>query len=209
MNSDAIIQVLCVDDHPLVRRGIAALIDSEPGMAFAGGVSNGTEALQMFRESIPDVTLMDMRLADMSGIDTLTSILEEFPDSKIVMLTMVDGDFEIQRALKAGASGYVLKSMPSEELISTIRRVHKGQKHVPPEVAANLAMHLADETLTPREIEVLNLISNGNRNQDIAEQLFISEQTVKAHVNHILGKLGASDRTEAVSIGLRRGIIHL
>jgi len=170
---------------------------------------NGREAIEKFRLHRPDVTLMDLRLPDMSGVDAITAIRREFNRAHIVMLTTFDGDADIRRALEAGAQGYLLKSMPRSELLDTIRKVHGGKRYVPPEVAAQLAQHLGQETLTRREIEVLEKIARGNRNIDIAIMLFISEETVKGHVKHIMEKLGANDRTEAVAIGLRRGIILL
>jgi DNA-binding NarL/FixJ family response regulator len=209
MTDQARIRVFSVDDHPLLREGIAAIINSQPDMTLVAQASNGRDALQRFREHLPDVTLMDLRLPDMSGIDTVIAIRSEFADARIVMLTTFEGDAEIQRALKAGARGYVLKSTPPKELVDAIRQVHAGKKRIPPDVAAHLAEHLTDETLTDREIEVLSHLAHGNRNRDIAERLFISEETVKVHMKHIMEKLGASDRTQAVAIAIRRGIIHL
>lgn len=203
------IEVLSVDDHPLMREGIAALIDNQDDMRLVGGAATGREAIQRYREHRPDVTLMDLRLPDMSGIDAMRAIRAEFPDARIVMLTTFEGDVEIQRALEAGARGYLLKSMPPRELLDGIRHVHAGRKRIPPEVAAQLAEHFSEDPLTPREVEVLRLVAAGNRNKDIAERLTISEETVKVHVKHIMEKLAASDRTQAVSIALRRGIIHL
>jgi DNA-binding NarL/FixJ family response regulator len=203
------IRVLTVDDHPLLREGIATLVNSQPDMTLVAQASSGSDAVQEFRLHRPDVTLMDLRLPDRSGIDALIAIRTEFPEARIVMLTTFEGDVEIQRALEAGARGYLLKSMPPRELIEWIRQVHAGKKRIPPEIAAHIAEHLADEALTPREIEVLREIAGGNRNKDIAERLFISEETVKVHVKHVMEKLGASDRTQAVAIALRRGIIEL
>lgn len=209
MSDQARIRVLCIDDHSLVRDGIAAIINNQPDMLLAAEASDGGEAIQKFREHGPDVTLMDLRLPDMSGIDLLVAIRSEFPEARVVILTTFEGDVEIQRSLKAGACGYLLKSMPPEELLEMIRQVHAGKKRIPTEVAAQLAEHLGYEALTDREIEVLNYIAKGNRNRGIAELLFISEETVKVHVKHIMEKLGASDRTEAVTIAIRRGIIQL
>lgn len=203
------IRVLSVDDHPLLREGITAMINNQPDMVMVGEASTGRDALQQFRKHLPDVTLMDLRLPDMSGIDSMIAIRTEFPEARIIMLTTFEGDVEIQRALAAGARAYLLKSMPPKELVEVIRQVHAGKKRVPADVAAHLAEHLSDEALTAREVEVLLQVAGGNRNRDIAERLFISEETVKVHVKHIMEKLGASDRTQAVAIGIRRGIIQL
>lgn len=204
-----IVRVLTVDDHPLMREGIGAIINSQADMLLAGQAANGREAIQKFREARPDVTLMDLRLPDMSGIDALVSIRSEFPQAHVIMLTTFEGDVEIQRALRAGARAYILKTMPPKELLEVIRQVHSGRKRIPTEVAAQLAAHLSDDALTPREIDVLRHVAGGNRNRDIAERLFISEETVKVHIKHVMEKLGASDRTQAVAIGVRRGIIQL
>ncbi len=209
MKTQQTIRVLSVDDHPLMREGIAAMINDEEDMTVIAEVSNGKDAPRVFREHQPDVTLMDLRLPDGNGIDAMVDILAEFPEARIVMLTMFDGDAEIQRALKLGARGYLLKSMPTTDLIGVIRRVQAGKKHIPAEIAAHLAEHLGEETLTAREIEVLRCVAEGKRNREIGEKLFITEETVKVHVKHIMDKLYAADRTQAVAIALRRGIIQL
>jgi DNA-binding NarL/FixJ family response regulator len=209
MSDQLRIRVFSVDDHPLLREGIAAIINSQSDMLLVAQASSGGEAIQTFRDHQPDVTLMDLRLPDMSGIDTMIAIRAEFSDARIIMLTTFEGDVEVQRALQAGARGYMLKSMPPKDLVEVIRQVHAGKKRVPAELAARLAEHMSDEALTEREIEVLRHIGGGNRNRDIAERLFISEETVKVHIKHIMEKLGASDRTQAVSIAVRRGIIQL
>jgi DNA-binding NarL/FixJ family response regulator len=209
MSQQLPIRLICVDDHPLLRQGIAVIINNQPGMSLVAEATSGREAIQKYREHRPDVTLMDLRLPDMSGVDSLIAIRTEFPDARIVMLTTFEGDVEIQRSLEAGARGYLLKSMPSNQLVEVIQEVHAGKKRIPAELAARLANHLGEESLTQREVEVLRAMADGNRNRDIAEQLLISEETVKVHIKHILEKLGAHDRTRAVSIAIRRGIIYL
>jgi DNA-binding NarL/FixJ family response regulator len=209
MSTTPKIRVLSVDDHPLMREGIAAIINGQPDMTIVAQATTGHEAIQGFRVHRPDVTLMDLRLPDISGIEALVAIRNESPDARIVMLTTFEGDVEIQRSLAAGARGYILKTMPPAELAEAIRQVHAGRKRIPPSIAAQLVEHLGEESLTDRERDVLRHVATGKRNRDIGEKLFISEETVKVHIKHIMEKLGANDRTEAVTIAVRRGIIHL
>ncbi len=203
------IRVLAVDDHPLLREGIATLLAAQPDMKLVGEASNGREAIEQCRIHRPDVILMDLQMPEMNGVDAMIAICSEFPAARIIVLTTYTGDVQVMRALKAGARGYLLKNLLRKELLETIRLVHAGQKRIPPEVASQLAEHATDETLSAREIEVLRLVSGGNANKEIAAQLSITEETVKGHIKNILAKLGANDRTHAVTIGLKRGIIDL
>jgi DNA-binding NarL/FixJ family response regulator len=207
--SPSLIRILAVDDHPMLREGIAALLASQSDMKLVGEASTGREALEQFRKLRPDLTLMDLQMPDMDGIEAMVAIRSEFPEARIIVLTTYKGDVQVLRALKAGARAYLLKGLLRKELLETIRAVHAGQKRIPPEVAAELADHAIDDALTSREIDVLRLIAGGNANKLIADRLSITEETVKGHVKNILSKLGASDRTHAVTIALKRGIINL
>ena len=198
-----------MDDHPLLREGIATIIGAQPDMTVTGQAADAREGIRLFREQKPDVTLMDLRLPDMSGIDALIAIRAESADARVIMLSTFQGDVEIQRALEAGARGFLLKSMPPDDILAGIRQVHAGRRCLPKDIAVSLVEYAAEDALTPRELEILPLIAAGNRNREIAEILSISEDTVKVHVKHAMEKLGARDRTEAVVIGVRRGIIHL
>jgi DNA-binding NarL/FixJ family response regulator len=192
-----------------VREGLAALINDQSDMRVVGQGSTGHEAIKLFRDLNPDIALMDLRLPDISGIDAMVTILSEFPKARVIIVTSSEGDVEMQRALEGGAKGYMLKSMPPKEVLEAIRKVHAGKKAIPAEIATRLADHLSDEALSAREVEILQQVAEGNRNRDIADRLFISEGTVKVHVKHIMEKLGANDRTQAITIAVRRGIIHL
>jgi DNA-binding NarL/FixJ family response regulator len=208
-DAQSLIRILTVDDHPLLRRGIAALVDVEPDMKLIAEAASGQEAIEKFRSHRPDVTLMDLQMPDMNGTETIARICGEFPQARIVVLTTYTGDAQVLRALKAGARGYILKAHVHRELLRTIRDVHAGQKRIPPDIASQLAEHAMDDALSSREIDVLNLIAGGNSNKLIADQLSIGEATVKSHVTNILSKLGANDRVHAVTIALKRGIIQL
>ena len=203
------IRVLSIDDHPLLREGIAATIGAQEDMRLVGQAATARDGVREYREKKPDITLMDVRLPDMNGIDALMAIRSEAPNARVVMLSMFRGDVAIQRALKAGARGFLLKTMPPSEIAASIRQVHAGRKCIPAEVASEIADYITDDELTAREAETLALVAAGNRNRDIGKILSISEDTVKVHVKHILAKLGAADRTDAVKIGARRGIIEL
>jgi len=203
------IRILTADDHALLRQGIASLVELEPDMELVAQASTGREAIEQFRRHRPDITLMDLQMPDISGIEAIIAIRSEFPDARIIVLTTYAGDVQVVRALKAGARGYLLKGDVHTDLLETIRAVHAGRKRILPEVAAELAMHTAEDHLTARELEVLKLIAKGNANKEIAAQLAVAEDTVKSHVGNILEKLGANDRTHAVTIALKRGIIEL
>jgi DNA-binding NarL/FixJ family response regulator len=205
----SVIRILTVDDHPMLREGIAALIASQPDMKLVAEASTGREAVEQFRKHKPDLTLMDLQMPEMDGIEAMGAICSEFPEARIIVLTTYKGDVQVLRALKAGARAYLLKGLLRKELLETIRAVHAGQKRIPAEIAAELADHAVDDALTAREIDVLRLIALGNANKLVADQLAITEDTVKGHVKNILSKLGASDRTHAVTIALKRGIIEL
>ena len=203
------IRILVVDDHPVVRQGVAGLVDGQPDMSIVGQASNGREAIQQFRANHPDLVLMDLQMPEMNGLDALMVIRDEAPDARIIVLTTYAGDAQVLRAIKAGARGYLLKSALHRELLETIRAVHAGKKTMSPEVSYELAEHATDDALTPAEVRVLRLIAEGNANKEIAEQLSVSEETVKGQVRNILSKLGAKDRTHAAMVGLKRGIIQL
>ena len=204
-----LIRILTVDDHPLLRKGIAALVNAEPDLKLIAEASNGKDAIEAFRSHRPDVTLMDLQMPGVDGIEAIETIRREYPEARIIVLTTYGGDMQILHALRAGAKGYILKGNVPEELLNTIRAVHAGQKRIPPEIAAELADHATDDPLTEREIDVLRLVAAGNSNKQIADQLSITEETVKWRVKNILSKLGANDRTQAAMIGVKRGIIEI
>jgi len=204
-----VIRVLAVDDHPVLREGIAALVGSEEDMELIGEASNGREAVALFRECQPDITLMDLQMPGMNGIDAIGAIRGEFPEARIIVLTNHPGDVQVSRALRAGARAYLLKTMLRKELLETIRAVHAGQKRLSSEVAAAIAEHATESALSPREIDILRLIAAGNTNKEIGTHLSMTEETVKSHMRNIFSKLGAKDRTHALAIGVKRGIIDL
>jgi DNA-binding NarL/FixJ family response regulator len=208
-SSSTPIRILTVDDHPVVREGIAGLVGVQPDMTVVADAANGRDAIQQFRAHRPDVTLMDVQMPEMNGLDALIAIRTEFPDAKVIVLTTYEGDVHILRALKAGAQGYLLKNTLHSELLQTIRAVHAGKRSLSPEVSFQVAEHVSDQTLTPAEVAVLRLIADGNANKQIADQLRVTEDTVKGRVKSILAKLDANDRTHAAIIGLKRGIIDL
>ena len=209
MSANSSIRILTVDDHPMLRDGIAAVLKRETDMTLVAEASNGSDAIEQFRIHYPDITLMDLQMPLMNGIDAIVAIRKDFPSARIIVLTTYSGDAQAVKAFKAGAWGYLLKSMVRKELVETIRSVHGGKKRIPPEIAIEMAEHHTDDALTEREIEVLQLVATGNANKIIADHLFVSEETIKAHMRNILAKLGANDRTHAVTIALKRGIIGI
>lgn len=209
MEADSRIRIVSVEDHPVFREGLSTILGSQADMLLVAQAGNAAEAIAEFRRHRPDVTLMDLRLPGTNGTDALIAIRGEFPDARVIMLTTTDSDGEIQRALRAGAAAYVFKSIPKRDLLDVIRSVHSGRRHVPPDVAARLAEHLGDDELTRREREVLQLISDGQRNKQIADKLEISETTVNFHIRNLVDKLQANDRAHAVMIALRRGMLQI
>lgn len=209
MNSATRIRIVCVDDHPIVREGLAGIFLLQPDMELVGQAASGKDAIDLYRRLQPDVLVLDLRLGDISGFEVMQQIFSAFPGAKILVLTSLEGDADIERALALGARGYVVKGSGREELIRAVRAVHAGKKHIPAEVAQKLVEHLSSEKLSTRELEVLALVARGKSNKEVGLELAIAEDTVKMHVKNLLGKLGATDRTEAVTTALRRGIIHL
>ena len=209
MSNSGLIRILTADDHALLRNGIAGLVNDEPDMKMIAEAATGIEAIKQFRQHRPDITLMDLQMPEMSGIECIIAIRSDFPNARIIVLTTYPGDVQVLRALKAGARGYLLKGQVNRDLPDAIRAVHSGHKRIPPEVAAELAEHAGEEDLSPRELEVLGLVAKGHANKEIAARLAITEETVKSHITKILSKLAANDRTHAVTIGLKRGIIDL
>ncbi|MBD1893029.1 response regulator transcription factor [Coleofasciculus sp. FACHB-712] len=209
MNQSNAIRVLVVDDHPVVRQGLVGMLEEVPDILVVGQAGNGQEALAVFRQEQPDATLMDLRMPQMDGVAAITAICTEFPAARIIVLTTYEGDEDIYQGLRAGAKGYLLKDAEPEELLAAIRTVHKGQKHIPPQVGAKLLERMTSPELSDRELEVLQLITTGKSTQVISKALHITERTVNFHINHILSKLGVEDRTQAVIVALRRGIVSL
>ncbi len=203
------IRILIVDDHPLLQEGIALVVDYESDMTVVGAAATGRQSIEMFEKVRPSLVLMDLRLPDMNGIDAMIAIREKAPTAKVIILTTFEGDAEVNRALKAGAAGYLLKTMPRKQIIESMRLIHAGKRKIDPGVAANLAEHMGQEALSQRETEILRQVAEGSRNKEIAANLALSEETIKSHMKNILGKLGAADRTQAVSIAVRRGIMQL
>jgi len=209
MSDSGLIRILTVDDHPLMRNGIAGLVNAEPDMKMIAEAASGVEAIKQFRQHRPHITLMDLQMPNMSGIEAIIGIRSDFPEARIIVLTTYSGDVQVIRALRAGARGFLLKGRVNRELLDVIRSVQAGHRRIPPEIAAELAEHAGEEDLSARELEVLGLVAGGNANKEIAARLRITEETVKSHITKILAKLGANDRTHAVTIGLKRGIIDL
>jgi DNA-binding NarL/FixJ family response regulator len=209
MSDSGLIRILTVDDHALLRNGIAGLVNAEPDMKMIAEAATGVEAIKQFRQHRPDITLMDLQMPDMSGIEAIIGLRSDFPAARIIVLTTYSGDVQVIRALRAGARGFLLKGRVNRELLEVIRAVDAGHRRIPPEIAAELAEHAGEENLSVRELEVLGLVAGGNANKEIAARLTITEETVKSHITKILAKLGANDRTHAVTIGLKRGIIDL
>jgi DNA-binding NarL/FixJ family response regulator len=209
MSNSGLIRILTVDDHALLRNGIGGLVNAEPDMKMIAEAATGVEGIKQFGQHHPDITLMDLQMPDITGIEAIIRIRRDFPEARIIVLTTYSGDVQVVRALRAGARGFLLKARVNRELLDVIRSVHAGQKRIPPEIAAELAEHAGEEDLSARELEVLGLVARGNANKQIASRLAITEETVKSHITKILAKLSANDRTHAVTIGLKRGIINL